>query len=103
MVSMPPPLLLILSALVFAVGMVVVLTKQNVLFTLIGIELMLSAACFDFVLFGSYDPERQGQVFFLFFISMIVCETAVALAMILRVHQSHQSIDADQLQQLREQ
>ncbi|MCU0318221.1 MAG: NADH-quinone oxidoreductase subunit NuoK [Amoebophilaceae bacterium] len=99
---MPPPPLLILSALVFAVGTVVVLTKQNVLFVLIGVELMLSAACFDFVLFSSYDPKQEGQVFVLFFISMIVCETAVALAIILKVYQYHQSIDTEQLQQLRE-
>ena len=102
MVSMPPALLLILSAFVFAVGLIIVLTKQNALFMLIGIELMLSAACFNFVLFSSYDPTQQGQVFVLFFMTMIVCETAVALAIILKVYQYHQSIDIDQLQCLRE-
>jgi NADH:ubiquinone oxidoreductase subunit K len=99
---MPPALLLLLSVFVFCVGLVVVLTKKNVLFTLIGIELMLNAACFNFVLFGSYDPQQQGQVFVLLIMAMIVCETAVALAIIFKVYQQYQSIDLADLQNLRE-
>ena len=99
---MPPTPLLLLSALVFSVGLAVVLTKPNVLWMLIGIELMLQAASLSFVLFSSYDPEQQGQVFALFIMAMTVCETAVALAIIFRVYQHHRSIQPDQLQQLRE-
>ncbi|HAN49567.1 MAG TPA: NADH-quinone oxidoreductase subunit NuoK [Amoebophilaceae bacterium] len=99
---MPPPLLLLLSAFVFGVGLMIVLTKQNVLFILIGIELMFNAACFNFVLFSSYDPQQQGQVFVLLIMAMIVCETAVALAIIFKVYQHYQSIELVQLQRLRE-
>lgn len=99
---MPPALLLLLSALVFGVGLVVVLTKRNVLFILIGIELMLNAACFNFVLFGSYDPKQQGQVFVLLIMAMIVCETAVALAIIFNVYQQYQSVNLVDLQNLKE-
>jgi NAD(P)H-quinone oxidoreductase subunit 4L len=99
---MPPALLFLLSAFVFGVGLVVVFTKPNVLFMLIGIELMLNAASFNFVLFSSYDPMQQGQVFVLFIMAMIVCETAVALAIIFKVYQHYQSIELDQLQHLQE-
>lgn len=99
---MPPTLLLLLSAFVFGVGLVVVFTKQNVLFILIGIELMLHAACFNFVLFSSYDPKQQGQVFVLLIMAMIVCETAVALAIIFKVYQHYQSTELGDLQRLRE-
>lgn len=99
---MPPTLLLLLSAFVFTIGLVVVLTKPNVLLMLIGIELMLNAASFNFVLFSSYDPKQQGQVFALFIMTMTVCETAVALAIIFKVYQHYQSIQLDQLQHLRE-
>jgi NADH-quinone oxidoreductase subunit K len=102
MPSVPPTLLLLLSAFVFGVGLVVVFTKQNVLLILIGIELMLNAACFNFVLFSSYDPKQQGQVFALFIMAMIVCETAVALAIIFKVYQHYQSIKLGDLQRLRE-
>ena len=99
---MPPPLLLVLSTFVFSVGLAVVFTKQNVLFILIGIELMLNAACFNFVLFGSYDPKQQGQAFVLLIMAMVVCETAVALAIIFKVYQQYQSIKLIDLQHLRE-
>ncbi len=99
---MPPTLLLLLSAFVFGVGLVVVFTKQNVLFILMGIELMLNAACFNFVLFSSYDPKQQGQVFVLLIMAMIVCETAVALAIIFKVYQHYQSTELGDLQRLRE-
>jgi len=63
---------------------------------------MFNAACFNFVLFSSYDPQQQGQVFVLLIMAMIVCETAVALAIIFKVYQHYQSIELVQLQRLRE-
>jgi len=99
---MPPTLLLLLSTLVFSIGLAVVLTKSNVLFMLIGVELMLNAASFNFVLFSNYDPKQQGHVFVLFIMAMTVCETAVALAIIFKVYQHYRSIQFDQLDHLRE-
>ncbi len=96
---MPAILLLSLSAFVFGVGWVVVLTKQHAIFMLIGIELMLNAASFNFVLFSNYDPKQQGQVFALFIMAMVICETAVALAIIFKVYQHYQSTALDKLQQ----
>ena len=96
---MPSTLLLSLSAFVFGVGLVVVLTKRHAILMLIGIELMLNAASFNFVLFSSYDPKHQGQVFALLIMAMVVCETAVALAIIFKVYQHYQSIALDKLQQ----
>ncbi len=78
------------------------LTKPNVLWVLIGVELMLLAAGFNFVLFNHYDPQQQGQVFALFIMAMTVCETAVALAIIFKVYQHYQSTQLDRLQDLRE-
>jgi NAD(P)H-quinone oxidoreductase subunit 4L len=98
----PSTLLLLLSAFVFGIGLAVVFTKPNALFMLIGIELMLNAANFNFVLFGSYDPKQQGQVFVLFIMAMIICETAVALAIIFKVYRHYQSIELSQLKHLRE-
>ena len=96
---MSSTLLLSLSTFVFGVGLVVVLTKRHALLMLIGIELMLNAASFNFVLFSSYDPKQQGQVFALFIMAMVVCETAGALAIIFKVYQHYQSIALDKLQQ----
>ena len=84
---MPPPLLLLLSTLVFGTGLAILLTQQHALFLLLGAELMLQAACFNFVLFGSYDQKHQGHVFALFVMVMVACETAVALALIFKADQ----------------
>jgi len=99
---MPSTLLLSLSTLVFSIGLAVVLTNPNVLWILIGVELMLLAASFDFVLFSHYDLQQQGRVFALFIMAMTVCETAVALAIIFKVYQHYQSAQIDRLQDLRE-
>lgn len=99
---MPPVLLFLISASVFSIGLIIVFTKRNVLFILIGVELMLNAACFNFILFSSYDPMQQGQVFFLVIMAMITCETAVALAIIFNVYQHYQNIEVGQLRRLRE-
>ncbi len=70
---------------------------------LIGIELMFHAASFNFMLFSNYDPEGiQGQTFVLFIVAMVVCETVVALAIMLKVYQHYQTIALDQLQHLQE-
>ena len=100
---MPTPLLLLLSAFVFLIGLTVVLTKPHAIFILVGIELMFSAASFNFMLFSRYDPDMQGQVFVLFIVAMAVCEAVVGLAIILKVYQHYQTIELDQLQRLREQ
>ena len=96
---MPTTLLLSLSAFIFGIGLVIVLTKQHAIWMLIGIELMLNAANFNFVLFSSHDPQQQGQVFALLIMAMVVCETAVALAIIFKVYQHYKTIDLNKLQQ----
>lgn len=93
---MPPLFVLILfSTLIFGIGLIVALTKPQALFVLMGIELMLSAAGFNFVVFGHYDPTpMQGQAIALLVMAMATCETALTLALIWRVykHQGHLSL-----------
>ena len=87
-----------LSAFVFSIGLIIALTKRNALFVLIGIELMLQAASFNFVLWSRYDPEHlQGQIFVLFIVAMVACETAIALAIMHKAYQHHGTIDLDKL------
>lgn len=96
---MPTTLLLSLSAFIFSIGLVIVLTRQHAIWVLIGIELMLAAANFNFVIFSSHDPQHKGQVFALLIMAVVVCETAVALAIIFKAYQHYKTIDLDKLQQ----
>lgn len=94
---------MLLSVFLFSVGLVIVLTKQQALFVLLGIELMIHATCLNFVVFGNYDAERQqGQIFVLFILAMVVCETAVALAIMFKVRQHCGTLMLDKLRSLRE-
>ena len=95
---MPTPLLLALSVFLFSVGLAVVLTKQQVIFMLIGIELMLNAANLNLMVFNnSYPRQLEGQVLVLLSVVMVVCETVVALAIMLQVYQHYQTIALDKL------
>lgn len=95
---MPIPLLLALSVFLFSVGLAVVLTKQQVIFMLIGIELMLNAANLNLMVFNNYYPRQlEGQGLVLLSVVMVVCETVLALAIMLQVYQHYQTIDLDKL------
>lgn len=95
---MPTTLLLTLSVFLFGIGLAVVLTKQHAIFVLIGIELMLYAANLNLVVCNHYYPARlQGQILVLLSVVIVVCETAVALAIILQVYQHYRTITLEKL------
>jgi NADH:ubiquinone oxidoreductase subunit K len=95
--------LLYLSALLFAVGLTVVIVKRNAILVLLGIELMLNAANLNLIGFNRLYPERtDGQMFALFVIVVAVCEAAVGLAIILRVYKYYQTAVPDQISELKD-
>lgn len=95
--------LLYLSALLFAVGITVVIVKRNAIMVLLGIELMLNAANLNLIGFNRLYPDRHdGQMFALFIIVVAVCEAAVGLAIILRVYKYYQTAVPDQISELKD-
>jgi NADH:ubiquinone oxidoreductase subunit K len=79
--------MLYLSALLFSVGMMVIIIKQNAITVLLGIELLLNATNINLVAFNQLQPQSlTGQMFALFVIVIAVCEAAVGLAIVLRVY-----------------
>jgi NADH-quinone oxidoreductase subunit K len=94
---------LYIGAILFCIGIVIIITKRNAIVVLMGIELILNAANINLVAFSQYDPQRlQGQLFALFVIVVAACEAAVALAIILRVYQYYQTIHLDEVSELKE-
>ncbi len=78
---------LFLSAALFGIGLVIIITKKNAIVVLMGIELILNAANLNLIAFSQYDPTLiQGQSFALFVIIIAAAEAAVALAIILKVY-----------------
>jgi NADH:ubiquinone oxidoreductase subunit K len=91
---------LIVSAALFCIGMVIIMTKKNSIVVLMGIELILNAANINLVAFSRYDEQLQGQMFALFVIVIAASEAAVALAIILNLYNYLKNPDpgnADQL------
>jgi NAD(P)H-quinone oxidoreductase subunit 4L len=93
---------LIVSALLFAIGVAVVITKRNAVVALIGIELILNAANLNLVAFSRNDEAIEGQMFVLFIIVVAAAEAAVALAIIVNVYNHYKTINLDQIDQLKD-
>ncbi|HMV08348.1 MAG TPA: NADH-quinone oxidoreductase subunit NuoK [Cyclobacteriaceae bacterium] len=93
---------LILSAILFATGLVTVIIKRNAIMVLIGIELMLNAANLNLIVFSRNNPSLSGQFLALFVIVVAVCEAAVGLAIVLRVYKYYQTSVPDQVHELKD-
>ena len=92
---------IILSAILFTLGVVGVLTRRNSLIIFMSIELMLNAANLAFVAFSSVIHSFTGQIFVFFVIAVAAAEVAVGLALIVEIFKSKRSIDVDQMSSLK--
>jgi NADH:ubiquinone oxidoreductase subunit K len=90
---------LVLSALVFALGLFAVVSRRNGVAILMGIELMLNAANINLVAFNKYAAPGaiQGQIFALIVITLAACEAAVGLALVLAAYRSLETIYVDEI------
>src|SRR6476619_7694200 len=87
---------LVLSAALFAIGLMTVATRRNAVAILMGVELILNAAALNFVAFSHYVHGLvAGQVFALFIIVLAAAEAAVALAIVLAIYRHFHTIDAN--------
>jgi NADH-quinone oxidoreductase subunit K len=95
---------LILSALLFSIGLAGALTRRNAILVLIGIELMLNAANLNFIAFWRYGPtpsKLTGIMFAIFSISVAAAEAAVGLGIILAAYRHSKTTDLDQMNSLK--
>ncbi|MFB0944837.1 MAG: NADH:ubiquinone oxidoreductase subunit K [Spirosomataceae bacterium] len=93
---------LLIGALLFSIGIAVVVTKRNAILVLMGVELMLNAVNLNLLAFAQNDPNRlQGQVFALFVIVIAAAEVTIALAIILKVYNYYKTIDLTQVDELK--
>jgi NADH-quinone oxidoreductase subunit K len=93
---------LVLSAVVFSLGLFCVLTRRNALGILMGIELILNSANINYVAFARYGPSTyDGQIFAIFVIMLAAAEAAIGLAIVLGIYQAFETIDVDATDRLR--
>ncbi len=95
---------LILSALLFSIGLAGALTRRSAILVLIGIELMLNAANLNFIAFWRYGPNPAaltGVMFAIFSISVAAAEAAVGLGIILVVYRHSKTTDLQQMNSMK--
>ncbi len=102
MTSMNAQIVLIVAATLFALGLVGVLTRKNVIFMLLSIEIMLNAAGLAFIAAGAKWGQPDGQIMFLFILAMTASEVSVGLALVLQIQHQHKTMDVEKLAGLRD-
>jgi len=96
-------LFLLIAAALFSIGLAIVLLKRHAIMVLMGIELMLNAVNLNLIAFSQYDPDRlQGQMFSLFVMIVAAAEAAIALAIILQVYRHYQTVQLDDINELKQ-
>jgi NADH-quinone oxidoreductase subunit K len=96
-----PEQALVLAAILFLLGLVGVLIRRDLVFILLSIEVMLNAAGLAFVAAGAHHSKPDGQVMFIFILSIAAAEVSVGLALVLRFYHQTKSLDADAANQMR--
>ena len=87
--------------MLFAIGLVGLLARRNLIFVLVCIEIMLNAAGLAFVVAGARWGHADGQVMFLFILAMAAAEVAVGLALAIRFRDSLGRLDVDAADELK--
>lgn len=101
MPAVPMEFGLLVAAILFVLGLIGVLVRRNLVFILLAIEIMLNAAGLAFVSAGSRWGQADGQVMFIFILTMAAAEVSVGLALVLLIHHQFKSLDADEADQMR--
>lgn len=93
---------LIVSALLFSLGLMTVLSRRNVIMVLMGIELILNSANINLIAFSRYTSlSLEGQMIGLFVIIIAAAEAAVALAIVLNMYNRFNTVNLDEIDSLK--
>ena len=92
---------LVLSATVFSIGVIGVLTRRNIIVIFMSIELMLNAVNLNLVAFGERFQSLDGQVFAIFVITVAVAEAAVGLGIVIALFRNKETINIDEVDQMK--
>jgi len=94
---------LIVSGILFSLGLYAVVTRKNAVMVLMGIELILNAANINFIAFSKFgNLGMTGQVTALFVIVLAAAEAAIALAIVLNIYKTFNSVNVDEIDHLKD-
>ena len=92
---------LVVSALLFCLGLLGVIIRRNLIVMYMGLELMLNAANLALVAFSHFNADLHGQILVFFIITVAAAEVAVGLALIVAIYRKRQTTDVTDLTHLK--
>ena len=92
---------LILASILFSVGLVGVLTRRNIVFVLMSLEIMLNASALAFIVAGSRWGQADGQVMFIMILTLAAAEVAIGLGLIIQMFRQFKTIDINVLSNMK--
>lgn len=92
---------LIFCSVIFAIGVIGVLIRRNVIIIMMSVELMLNSVNLLLAAFAAYRGDPSGQVFVFFIMALAAAEVAVGLAIVIMVYRNTKSVDIETLSKLR--
>jgi NADH-quinone oxidoreductase subunit K len=109
MLAMLPPLggldlsqYLLVSGVLFVLGLVGFLTRRNMIVMFLCTELMFQAAAIAMIAFGRFHHDVSGQVFVIFILTVAAAEAALALGLVVLLYRRRETLDAEAWSELRE-
>ena len=94
---------LILSVILFGLGIFGIITRKNAIMVLMGLELVLNSANINFIAFAKYGGMNiEGHVAAIFVIILAAAEAAVALAIVLNIYQNYKHVNVDEIDRMKE-
>ena len=99
--AVPPVLYLILSGMLFTIGVIGALTRRNAIVVFISIELMLNAVNLTFITLSRFLQSMDGVLFAFFVIAVAAAEAAVGLAIFVMLYRSRETINVDEVNLLK--
>jgi NADH-quinone oxidoreductase subunit K len=99
--GIPMECALLLSALLFVLGLIGVLVRRNLIMMLMSLEVMFNAAGLAFIVAGSRWGQADGQIMFLLILTLAAAEVGVGLGLVLQVFRRFHTLDADSLSRMK--
>lgn len=90
-----------LAIILFGLGLIGLLSRRNILYMLLSLEIMLNAAALAFIAGGARWGQVDGEIMFLFILTLAAAEVSVALGIVLQLSHRFRTVDADALCELR--
>jgi NADH-quinone oxidoreductase subunit K len=95
--NVPPECYLVLSGILFTIGVIGALTRRNAIVVFMCIELMLNAVNISFITFSRFLQSVDGVLFAFFVIAVAAAEAAVGLAIFVMIYRSRETINVDEI------